>query len=462
MGAVSRVLGRLELASARRHVRPVGPPPSPDLPVGHHVLPQIDHIVVLMMENHSFDQHLGTLGRGDGLPVDETGAPSSTNPAGDGRLVRAHRLASTTQQEGVPVQTWEAVHPQWADGRLDGFVRAAEGLRPGADPDVAMGHWTDEDLPFYAGLARTFPLADRWFASCLGPTFPNRRFLIAGTAHGLVDDKLAHTIDRPPAGTLFDLLEASGIAWANFHPVPHHLHLARRALGTSGLRAGRAGHRALNGARQRVRRTETTAKSLLQFTADTYPLGLLRYARHVRSIDHFLQAAEAGTLPAVSIVDPHFEECSEENPQDVREGEAFAGRIVDAVLHGAGWPRTVLVWFYDEHGGYYDHVPPPEAVEPDDVPPRGGGPWRFDRLGFRVPAVVVSPFARPSHVSSVVRDHTAVLRLIQRTWNLPALTRRDEAADDLLDCLDLDGPPAFLVPPDLPAPALSREGEDGG
>ncbi len=454
MGAIGSALGRVEAASSRHHLRPIGAPPRPDLPVGHHALAQIRHIVVLMMENHSFDQHLGTLGRGDGLPVDGTGAPTPENPSGDGRLVRSHRMQTTTQQEGVPIQTWEAVHHQWAEGRLDGFVRAAEGLRPDADPGVAMGYWTEEDLPFYAGLARTFPLADRWFASCLGPTFPNRRFLIAGTAHGLTDDKLAHTVNRPPAGTVFDLLEASSIGWANFHPVPHHLHLARRALGTHGLRAGRTAQRLVGRAKQRVRKSETTAKSLLQFTADTYPLGLLRYVRHVRSIDHFLEAAEAGSLPAVSIVDPHFEECSEENPQDVRKGEAFSARIVNAVMRGAGWPGTVLIWFYDEHGGYYDHVPPPEAVEPDDVPPRAGGPWRFDRLGLRVPAVIVSPFARPGHVSSVVRDHTAVLRLIQRTWNLPPLTRRDSAADDLLDCLDLDGPPAFLVPPDLPAPGL--------
>ena len=450
-------MDRLEAAAARRHLHPTGPRPRPDLPEGHHLIPQIRHIVVLMMENHSFDQHLGTLGRGDGLPVDETGAPTSTNPASNGRTVKAHRMAGTTQQEGVPIQTWEAVHHQWAEGRLDGFVRAAEGLRPDADPDVAMGHWTGEDLPFYAGLARTFPVADRWFASCLGPTFPNRRFLIAGTANGLTSDKLFHTINRPAAGTVFDLLEASGISWTNFHPVPHHSHVARRALGTHGLRAGRAAGQAASGVRQKVQRTETTAKSVLQFTADTYPMGLVRYLRHVRSIDHFLEAAEAGTLPAVSIVDPHFEECSEENPQDVREGEAFAGRIVDAALHGAGWPGTVLLWFYDEHGGYYDHVPPPEAVAPDDVPPQGGGPWRFDRLGIRVPAVVVSPFARPGHVSSVVRDHTAVLRLIERTWNLPTLTRRDAAADDLLDCLDLDGPPAFLQPPELPAPALGLQ-----
>lgn len=457
MRALHRALGRLEVASARRHLRPHGARPEPDLPAGHHLLPQIRHIVVLMMENHSFDQHLGTLGRGDGFPVDGTGAPSPTNPAADGRLVRAHRMATTGQQEGVPVQTWEAVHHQWADGRLDGFVRAAEGLRPDADPDVAMGYWTGDDLPFYAGLARTFPLADRWFASCLGPTFPNRRFLVAGTAHGLTSDHLAHTIDRPPAGTLFDLLEASGISWANYHPVPHHLHIARRALGTSGHRAGRAGGRLAGTVKRRVLRAEVSAKSVLQFTADTYPLGLLRYVRHVRSIDHFLAAAEAGTLPAVSIVDPHYEECSEENPQDVREGEAFSARIVNAVMQGAGWPGTVLIWFYDEHGGYYDHVPPPEAVEPDDVAPREGGPWRYDRLGIRVPAVVVAPFARPDHVSSVVRDHTAVLRLIERTWNLPPLTRRDAAADDLLDCLDLEGEPSFLVPPVLPAPALGNQ-----
>ena len=456
MGAVHRALGRLEVASARRHLHPIGERPEPGLPLGHHLLPQIRHIVVLMMENHSFDQHLGLLGRGDGLPVDGTGAPTATNPAAGGRQVRAHRMPGTVQQEGVPVQTWEAVHHQWADGRLDGFVRAAEGLRDDADPGAAMGYWTEEDLPFYHGLAKTFPLADRWFSSCLGPTFPNRRFLVAGTAHGLTSDHLAHTIDRPPAGTVFDLLEAHGIGWANFHPLPHHSHVARRALGTHGHRAGRAGGHVAKAVRQRARRSETTAKSVLQFTADTYPLGLLRYVRHVRSIDHFLAAAENGTLPPVSIVDPHYEECSEENPQDVREGEAFSARIVNAVLHGAGWPGTVLIWVYDEHGGYYDHVPPPEAVEPDDVPPREGGPWRFDRLGIRVPAVVVAPFARPDHVSSVVRDHTTVLRLIQRTWNLPPLTRRDAQADDLLDCLDLDGPPAFLTPPPLPAPALTR------
>jgi phospholipase C len=443
---------------AARRLHPFGERPRPDLPLGHHLLPQIRHVVVVMMENHSFDQHLGTLGRGDGLPVDEHGVPTSTNPKADGTPVRSHRAATTFQQDGVPTQSWEAVHEQWAGGDLDGFVRSAAAAVPGADGAVAMARYGPEDLPFYASLARTFPVADRWFSSLLGPTFPNRRYLVAGTSNGLVTDKLSATFDRPPAGTVFDLLEAAGLAWGDYHPVPHRPHLAKRVLGVHGLRAGRALRHQVEGRRGRARRAEDEAKSVLRFTADAYPLGLAKYVRHVHPLDRFLEDAAAGTLPAFSLVDPDFEVDSEENPQDVRLGEAFAGRAIRAVLEGPGWPATVLVWCYDEHGGYYDHVPPPAAVEPDDVPPRGGGPWRFDRYGFRVPAVVASPFARPGHVSSVVRDHTSVLGLLGAIWNLPPLTRRVAAADDLLDCLDLEAPPAFLDPPALAAPALGWDG----
>jgi phospholipase C len=119
----------------------------------------------------------------------------------------------------------------------------------------------------------------------------------------------------------------------------------------------------------------------------------------------------------------------------------------------------VLVWCYDEHGGYYDHVPPPRAVPPDDVAPDihvpPDEPGAFDRYGFRVPAVVVSPFARRDHVSHVVHDHTSILKLVETKWNLPALTYRDANADALLDCLDLRHRPAFLEPPDLPPSALA-------
>ncbi len=176
---------RLERRAIRRRriVRPdTGGRPRPDLPEGSDLLPQIRHIVVLMMENHSYDNYLGMLaGRGEGLPLGPGGAPDAVNYTPDGKAFRAHHLPATSQAKNNPSQNWRASHIQYADGRNDGVAAAVAEALPGADPAVPMGYWTEDDLPFYYGLARTFPLADRWFSSCLGPTFPNRRFLISGT-----------------------------------------------------------------------------------------------------------------------------------------------------------------------------------------------------------------------------------------------------------------------------------------
>ena len=163
----------------------------------------------------------------------------------------------------------------------------------------------------------------------------------------------------------------------------------------------------------------------IQFTADLFPLGIGQHMLHVHGMDQFFADAARGTLPAFSIVDPAFGAFSEENPQDIRKGESFAAEVINRVLHGEGWPDTLLIWIYDEHGGYYDHVPPPPAIPPDDVdggsvigrptaltaflrlvhpgwsgatrPGRGAAP--YDRYGFRVPAVIVSPYARPGYVA---------------------------------------------------------------
>ena len=452
--------------------------PAPDQPAGSDLLPQIKHIVVLMMENHSYDNYLGMLtGRGEGFPLGPDGEPEVSNTGQLGETVPAHHLASTVQHPENPSQSWHATHLQWDDGKLDGFVSATQQLCPGQDPAVAMGYWTEDDLPFYYGLARTFPLADRWFSSCLGPTFPNRRFLISGTAHGLIDDLPVSLADYPANGTIFDLLTRHGISWVDYHPV---------AGGRSKLR--RAFRHRTKALRRRLRTLRRLAPSGLtglqkdmQFTADVYPLGIARYMLHVRGLDEFFRDAENGTLPAVSIVDPDFQAYSEENPQDVQKGESFAAAVVNACLHGKGWPGTLLIWLYDEHGGYYDHVPPPDAVPPDGVPGRSllashpmvhsmlrlvrpgyvrhvkkldAGPQTYDRYGFRVPAVIVSPYARPGYVSSQTFDHASVLKLIEQKWNLPPLTARDAAAHAPLDALDFSAPPAFAHPPALPEPAL--------
>jgi phospholipase C len=484
-------LERIELRRRARHGsgRPAGPLPRPSLPAGTDLLPQIKHIVVLMMENHSYDNYLGMLaGRGDGFPLGDDGKPEASNNDIAGEPIRAHHLSSTVQRPRVPSQSWHATHHQWDEGKHAGFVTSTQVVVPAAgdvDPAVCegpaaavgMGYWTEEDLPFYYGLARTFPLADRWFSSCLGPTFPNRRFLIAGTAHGLIDDAPSDLLDYPPAGTIFDLLSRHGISWANYHPVVadqsrfrRYVQHKRRMLRRRLLSVGKA----IPGVTQNVQKD-------MQFTADIFPIGIGRYMRHVHSLDRFFTDAENGTLPAFSIVDPDFDNYSEENPQDISKGESFAAEVINRVMHGQGWPDTLLIWMYDEHGGYYDHVPPPPAVLPDDVEGRSlagspgrvqsvlrmifpkkvksdanldAGPRRYDRYGFRVPAVLVSPYARPDHVCSEVFDHTSVLKLVEQKWNLPPLTARDAAATSPLSALDLTGPPAFLKPPSLPEPRL--------
>jgi phospholipase C len=474
-----------EIARRTRYASPAGPLPRPDLPPGTDLLPQIRHIVVLMMENHSYDNYLGMLGmldkRGNGFTRGPDGTPAEANPRGDGGEVRAYHLESTKQVGGVPTQSWHASHMQWNRRRCDGFVRSVERTVPGATAGhaaIPMGYWTEKDLPFYYGLARAFPLADQWFCSCLGPTFPNRRFLLAGTAYGLIDDLPFGMVTYPPNGTVFDMLTRHGISWRNYHHVKPASVILKRALGGGGLVAARR-LASLGRWFPPLIRAEKGNKS---FTADMFPLGLARCLLHLGTTQRFFADADAGTLPAFSIVDPDFGAFSEENPQDIRHGESFAAEVINRVMRGKGWLNTLLIWLYDEHGGYFDHVCPPGATCPDGVPGRSlltlpgwaeavlrllfpkhvaelkdidADPQPYDTYGFRVPAVIVSPYAKPDYVTSELFDHTSVLKLIQHKWNLPPLTARDAAATAPLDALDLDGEPAFRTPPDLPAPRLA-------
>jgi phospholipase C len=113
-----------------------------------------------------------------------------------------------------------------------------------------------------------------------------------------------------------------------------------------------------------IPRIKDSLLSKVQATADLYPIGFLRSVNHLRSISQFWTDVSTGTLPSFSIVDPDFTSCSEENPQDIQAGEGFAAKVINAVMSGPAWPKTLLIWVYDEHGGYYDHVPPPSAPAP--------------------------------------------------------------------------------------------------
>ena len=415
--AALRALGRATL-------RTPGSRPFPDRPAGTDTLPNIEHIVVLMMENHSYDNFFGMLGRGDGFTLGRDGLPTATNPYPNGQIQHAFRMPTTCQLSGTPSQEWLTSHTAYDNGKNDGFVRA-----PISNTDativggVTMGYWTGDDLPFTYSLARTFPIGDRWFCSVLGQTYPNRRYLIAGTSAGMTDDGglSAALIPLPaPNGTIFNTLDNHGISWENY-----------------------------------VASYPTGATPELFLTNDAIPEIL-----HHKALDDFFTDAASGALPSFSFLDPDYDTQSQENPQNIVVGEGLLAQVVQAVGASPLWDKTVLLVMYDEHGGYHDHVPPPPAIPPDAIPPvvqPGEETYEgFARYGFRVPSVVVSPYSKRDHVSHVVYDHTSVLAFVERKWNLPALTYRDANANDLTDFLDLGalnaGRPTFPTLPPLAAP----------
>ncbi|HWB67039.1 MAG TPA: alkaline phosphatase family protein [Mycobacteriales bacterium] len=421
----------------RTRLRQPGSRPFPHLRAGTDTMPGIEHIVVFMLENHSYDNILGMLGRGhgqrprgDGFTLGHDGKPTATNPYADGRIQHAFRMPTTCQLPHQPSQEWRASHEAFNGGKLDGFVRAV--VSPIIDIDVggvAMGYWTEHDLPFTYDLATHFPVCDRFFCSMMGQTDPNRRYLIAGTSAGMTDNfgispsTLAYTLvpdvtlPLPANGTIFNRLTDHGITW-----------------------------------------TDYCAQFPLGATAELFPLpDTVEVLQRKKPLDAFFTDAAVGALPGFCIIDPDFSTQSQENPQNIVVGERLLERVVRAVGRSPAWHKTLLIVTYDEHGGYYDHVPPPPALAPDLIPPlvqvseqAYDGFWRY---GFRVPTIVVSPYAKRNHVSSKVHDFGSILALVERKWNLPALTYRDANANDLTDCLDLAalkrGTPTFPKLPKL-------------
>jgi phospholipase C len=393
--------------------------PFPHLPAGHASMPHIQHIVVLMMENHSFDNLLGMVphqvhGRAkvDGLTV-KHGRPQNYNRDATGAKVFATHASSPCQEQGKPIQPWDASHESYDSGRNDGFVRASG--------PVAMWYWDKSDIPFTYSLAQHFPIGERYFSSTLCQTYPNRRYLFTGTSSGLIATNLKATLTTPAAnGTIFDRLDAHQVDWQVYY---------------------------------------ATGSQPSPLIVPSFTVAPGRSAR-LHTFDVFLAAAAAGRLPAFSFLDPNYGTTSQEDPQDIQVGEQYIAQVVHALTTSPNWKNTALFITYDEGGGYYDHVPPPKAIRPDSIapvlPPYDQYPGAFDRYGFRVPLIVVSPWAKRNYVSRVVQDHTSITAFIERKWNLPAMTFRDANAAPMTDYFDFGRKPSFLTPPRLAhAPGLA-------
>ncbi len=288
----------------------------------------------------------------------------------------------------------DATHNEINGGKMNGFT--AENVHP-RDPtgSRAMGRYDAGQLPFYYTLAYQFSVADHYFASVPGPTFPNRFYLLTGTSFG----HISNTIQIYNQRTIFQQLDEAQ------PPVSWKIYLASAQV-----------------------------ELLFKYVGD-------HSAGHVFPLSQYFTDAANGDLPQVTFVesDPSGDvnhESDEHPPANEQVGQKFSHDVIKALADGPDWPSSAFFLTYDEHGGYYDHVKPPAAVPPDDIPPMGRPGQAFNLYGVRVPTIVISPWAKPHHVSHTVYDHTSILKFIETRFGLPPLTRRDAAADPMLDMFD--------------------------
>ena len=383
----------------------------------------VNHVVFRLQENRSFDNYFGKLNdyrvkKGLGADVDGLNGDSG-NPSYDkSTIIRPFRWTTTVCHEQIS-PGWNESHRQFNrsapssdNGTMDGFVYSAanyardtggsdqEGLR-------SMGYFDDGHLPYYYFMATQFATSDRFFSSLLSRTPPNRMYLFAATSAGYTDLPTASVNVK----TIWQLLEEKGISWKIYSDGP-------------------------------------TTLSFFQPFGSQHGSNIVPYRQ-------YFDDAASGNLPSVSFIQNSTG--SDEHPTvSVQKGAKFASTFIDALMKGPNWKDSVFFLSYDEAGGIYDHVAPPSAPNPDGIAPIDLKPTdtqgNFDRYGFRVPLLVISPFTKPGYVSHNVADLTAILRFIETRYGLPTLTARDAAQPDMTEFFDFTNAPNANPPspPDQP------------
>jgi phospholipase C len=415
----------------------------------------INHIVVMAQENRSFDTYLGQLPAywaANGYPSQAlNGMPANaSNPAYQGPgSVSAFHLATQCIDNLSP--SWNEAHVDWNRSAptsntpmMDGFVYNAAKFANdenanGAQPPFtdltgvrAMGYYDGTDLNYYYYMASNFATSDNWFSPAMDRTQVNRLYLYAATSQGYAYPPGTVPADSFPltAPTIFDSLNAAGISW-------------------------------------KIYATDNTCPGFC-----TYLTQFKNYAppnplpANVVGGSEFLADAAAGTLPAVSFIEPGYLTNSDEHPSpgtDAQTGAAYVETLINGLMASKSWKDSVFILTYDEAGGTYDHVPPvampnPDGIAPIDLAPTdicgsqsgGGANCDFNSTGFRVPLLVVSPFTIKNYVSHTAADYTAVLTLIEKRFGLQPLTQRDKAQMDMTEFFDFQNAPWATPPSQIP------------
>lgn len=370
----------------------------PQTPQG--LLAGIDAVVVLMMENRSFDHYFGSLNgdtrypgarRPDGLTGKET------NPDKNGRPVGVSKLENYEPKD--PPHGFESSHAQWNGGKNDGFVREYIDRHGEKIAKEVMGYHDRSQLPYLYALADRYTVCDRFFASVMGPTWPNRYYLHAGTSGGKKDNT-PYVVGGPT--TLWERLLDKKLTGKNYFAGP------------------------------------------VAWYWGAYP-GKLLTLNPTQRLDAFFTDCKNGTLPSLSIIDPDFLTSDDHPSHNIQLGQVFLATVLTALFQSPQWSRCLFVLTYDEHGGFFDHVSPPRLKDEHT---------EFQQVGFRVPSLLIGPTVRRGFVDSTQYDHTSVGATLRTRFGLDDLSLRMAAAHDFSAAIDpyLAKHPA---PPPTDLPRLS-------
>jgi len=357
---------------------------------------RIDHVFMVMMENRSYDHWLGGRSLDEGLEGDGLTADMS-NPAPDGSSVAPYPADVACPDD--PPHGWGSSHDQWADGANDGFC-TEYAARVGGNGAGVMAYQRRQDLPFTWALADAYTVCDRYFCSILGPTWPNRLYAHMASSQGQQSNTM------PSGGfftekTIWQALEEKEIPWGYYYGDLPFIGLFKDHYAS--------------------------------------PLGT------IGMIEDLARDLERGEVPPVCWIDPAFSYNDNHPPHHPGLGELFIGQIYELLVASGLWERSLIILTYDEHGGFFDHVPPPTLA--DDRGDDG-----FDQLGFRVPTQLIGPWVKQG-IDSTVYDHTSWLKLVCELHDLPLWNTRLEATNSLSAGIDWDRMAAgdALPPVELPA-----------
>jgi len=429
----------------------------------------VNHIVIMVQENRSFDTYFGQLPaywaangfssqQFDGMPA------NASNPSFDGSsTVPAYHLATECIENLTP--SWDESHLDWnlqeptsSTATMDGFVY--NGAKYAMDEGYfdtagirAIGYYDGSDLNYYYFMASNFATSDRWFAPVLDRTQVNRLYLFAATSQGYAYPPGTDPADNAPltAPTIFDALQNAGVSWKVYYTddvcptVPGNV---QRKVG----------------AKSQDTSPETGACTYLTQFAKYSPPNEL--PSNVVPVSQYLTDVQNGTLPSVAFIEAGYESGRDEHPSsgtNVQTGAAYVESLINPLMNSISWKDSVFILTYDEPGGLYDHVPPVPAVSPDGIAPidllpgdvctvGGGVNCDFTVTGFRLPLLVISPFTKKNYVSHTPTDYTAMLKFIETRFNVPALTKRDAAQMDMTEFFDFQNVP-WATPPTPPAQA---------